>query len=131
MTADASQQIIVARTRFRHSPLVDRILFVDVVHEPFLERLQVPALRQGYPWRSFVRAPLLAYRATVSVPSIFGSGVAAQPGPNSSFVTVLLGGGAEAGRLSICGHGCVVEALVEAVRAMRITRKGCAYTYIQ
>jgi hypothetical protein len=54
---EASRQIIVARTRFRHSSLVYRILFVDVVQQPFLERLQVPALRQGYPWLSFVRAP--------------------------------------------------------------------------
>ena len=91
MTAEASKQIIVARTRFRNSPLVYRILFVDVVQEPFLERLQVPALRQGYPWRSFVRAPFLAYRATVSIPSMFGSGVAAQQGSKSRFVTVLLG----------------------------------------
>jgi hypothetical protein len=57
---------------------VDRILFVDVVQQPFLERLLVPALRQGYPWRSLVLAPFLAYRATVSSP--LGSGVAAQQG---------------------------------------------------
>ncbi len=87
MTAEASKQIIVARTRFRHSRLVDRILFVDVAQQPFLERLQVPYLCQCYPWRGFVRAPFLAYRATAVInPCMFGTRVAAGQGRLGGFV---------------------------------------------
>jgi hypothetical protein len=81
---------------------VDRILFVDVAQQPFLERLQVPYLCQGYPWRGFVRAPFLAYRATAVInPCMFGTRVAARQGRLGGFVRV-------------CHH----EAEVGAVRAM-------------